>query len=159
MVKKKEVEKIVATNGSKRNVTDQDAIIGNQIKALRILLGLTQVSLSEILGITFQQVQKYEKGLNRISASMLWKLASTIGVNVSMFFPASEDVEGTAALKVAEKKQNFDFNFPGATAVENKEYGMLWRHYSSIKDVAVRKKIAALCASLAENENESQEQA
>ena len=74
----------------KRSTDDIDASIGEKIKAIRTFLGLTQVSLSRMMNITFQQVQKYEKGLNRISASMLYRLAKKLEVDISYFFADSD---------------------------------------------------------------------
>lgn len=59
-----------------------DIVLGGRIKRLRRELGMTQTGLGEALGITFQQVQKYENGANRISALMLLKLADALGVTV-----------------------------------------------------------------------------
>jgi transcriptional regulator with XRE-family HTH domain len=64
-----------------------DIEVGNSIKAHRLWRGLTQVDLGEALGVTFQQIQKYEKGTNRISASRLAQAAKVFGVPVSSFFP------------------------------------------------------------------------
>jgi transcriptional regulator with XRE-family HTH domain len=68
-----------------------DAHVGNRIRMRRQIVGMSQEKLGELLGITFQQVQKYEKGSNRISASRLYMTAKTLGVPVQFFF---EDIPG-----------------------------------------------------------------
>jgi transcriptional regulator with XRE-family HTH domain len=68
-----------------------DVHVGNRIRMRRQIVGTSQEKLGELLGITFQQVQKYEKGTNRISASRLYYCAKTLGVPVQFFF---EDLPG-----------------------------------------------------------------
>ena len=63
-----------------------DLYVGSRVRMRRSLLGMSQERLAEELGITFQQVQKYERGLNRIGASRLWDLAQVLGVNVDFFY-------------------------------------------------------------------------
>lgn len=88
-----------------RQVDDIDRHIGARIRERRIILGLSQQALGERLGLTFQQVQKYEKGVNRVSGSRLVKMARALGVTVESLLPdsvgASEGYEmhpGCAAL-------------------------------------------------------------
>ncbi len=68
-----------------------DAHVGKRIRHRRWMLGMTQQQLADRVGIKFQQIQKYETGMNRISASRLWDIAGALGVPVSYFF------EGLAA--------------------------------------------------------------
>ena len=63
-----------------------DALVGQRLQTLRIERGLSQTSLASCVGLTFQQVQKYEKGANRISASKLFQFATALGVEVAVFF-------------------------------------------------------------------------
>ena len=69
-----------------------DKYVGSRVRMRRIMLGMSQEKLGEALGLTFQQVQKYEKGSNRISASRLFYAAKILGVPVQAFF---EDLPGT----------------------------------------------------------------
>ncbi len=74
-----------------------DAHVGARIRMRRQLVNMSQERLGELLGITFQQVQKYEKGTNRISASRLFYASKTLGVPVQFFFdglPGAEDAGG-----------------------------------------------------------------
>lgn len=68
---------------TKKSPTVTDAAIGARVRSVRMALGISQEKLGEALGITFQQVQKYEKGTNRIPASRLVAIARTCGVSVS----------------------------------------------------------------------------
>ena len=70
-----------------------DAYIGARVRLRRLMLGMSQENLSGKLGVTFQQVQKYEKGLNRISASRLFELAQALAVPVGYFYEGLEDPE------------------------------------------------------------------
>jgi len=66
--------------------TDFDRIIASRVRAKRMLAGMSQEKLAEHLGLTFQQVQKYERGANRVSASKLYEIAGALGVPVGYFF-------------------------------------------------------------------------
>ena len=81
-----------------------DLHVGQRIRARRKALGVSQGRLAEALGLTFQQVQKYERGANRVSASKLWDIARTLQVDVSHFFSGLEDY----AAGVAEARAIFD---------------------------------------------------
>lgn len=64
-----------------------DEIIGRKVRAARLELGLSQSALAESIGVTFQQVQKYEKGVNRIAASTLYGIAKALRRPIDSFFP------------------------------------------------------------------------
>ncbi len=68
-----------------------DIYIGQRIRIRRRLLGLSQEALSKKMGITFQQVQKYERGLNRIGASRLWDIMQILGVDANYFFMGMDE--------------------------------------------------------------------
>ena len=70
-----------------------DVHVGKRIRHRRWMNGTTQQQLAEAVGIKFQQIQKYETGMNRVSASRLWDIANVLGVPVSFFF---EGIEGDA---------------------------------------------------------------
>lgn len=65
---------------------DVDALVGRQLRRRRRLLGLTQSQVAEAVGVRFQQIQKYECASNRMSVSMLWKLACVLDVDIGYFF-------------------------------------------------------------------------
>jgi len=71
-----------------------DIEVGHRIRIERLARGLSQTALANQLGVTFQQVQKYEKGVNRVGAGRLTKIAEVLGINVSAFFGSKELVGG-----------------------------------------------------------------
>ena len=73
-----------------------DAYIGARVRMRRLMLNMSQEVLSGQLGVTFQQVQKYEKGLNRISASRLFELAQALRVPVGYFYDGLDEADGVA---------------------------------------------------------------
>ena len=70
-----------------------DSHVGKRIRHRRWLVGVTQQQLAEKVGIKFQQIQKYETGANRVSASRLWDIAEALDVDVSFFFAGMEEEE------------------------------------------------------------------
>lgn len=71
-----------------------DLHVGRRVRVRRVLCGLSQTQLADQLGLTFQQLQKYESGANRISASKLWLLSQLLDVPVQWFFDGLEDPAG-----------------------------------------------------------------
>jgi len=67
-----------------------DVHVGKRIRHRRWMVGMTQQQLGEIVGIKFQQIQKYETGMNRVSASRLWDIAAALDVSISFFFEGLE---------------------------------------------------------------------
>lgn len=76
-----------------------DVHVGKRIRHRRWLVGMTQQQLAEKVGIKFQQIQKYETGMNRVSASRLWDIAAALSISVSFFFEGLDEVEASAALE------------------------------------------------------------
>ena len=74
-----------------------DVHVGKRIRHRRWTLGTTQQQLADSVGIKFQQIQKYETGANRVSASRLWDIATALGVPVSFFFEDMKDAEAAPA--------------------------------------------------------------
>lgn len=77
---------VMIKTGPATGIHPVDRHVGARVRARRELMGLSQSRLAEALGLTFQQVQKYERGANRISASKLWDIAHTLKVDVAYFF-------------------------------------------------------------------------
>ena len=124
-----------------------DGKVGFRIKLRRGMLRLTQEELAKKLGITFQQVQKYETGKDRVSSSRLWDLANALDVPVSFFF---EDLvqSGDVLQFAAPKKGNK--NTPSQSESEKEdELTELIRAYLQIKEDAVKKHLLELAKSLA----------
>lgn len=72
-----------------------DVHVGKRVRHRRWMVGMTQQQLGDIVGIKFQQIQKYETGMNRISASRLWDIARALGVSISFFFEGFDSEEDT----------------------------------------------------------------
>lgn len=96
-----------------------DVHVGNRIRLRRTLLGLSQEKLASLLGLTFQQVQKYERGMNRVGASRLWDIGKVLEVPVGFFYedmdeevakqsPRMFSLPDSTPLTLAEETENFD---------------------------------------------------
>lgn len=126
-----------------------DAHVGGQVKLRRAVVGMSQTELANRLGITFQQVQKYEKGANRIGASRLYLIAEILNVSVQSFFEGAESVVLDApgayegAKDVTVKKYEEFIRSPGGID--------LCKAFVSIDDPTVRKRIVALVKSVSVN--------
>lgn len=75
-----------------------DVYVGKRVRHRRWMVGMTQQQLAEKVGIKFQQIQKYETGMNRVSASRLWDISEALGVPVAFFF---DGIDATASADVA----------------------------------------------------------
>ncbi|ACB81901.1 transcriptional regulator, XRE family [Methylorubrum populi BJ001] len=119
-----------------RHTTEADRIVGLRITTLRKARGLSQTALGTAVGVTFQQVQKYEKGLNRVGAGRLSEIAHLLEVPVSAFF---EEADGATAQKQTEV---VDFlRVHGAVD--------LLRAFATIEDDQLRRKVLAIVRSVA----------
>lgn len=114
-----------------------DAFIGERVKQRRSALGMSQDKLGSYLGITFQQVQKYEKGVNRISASMLYTIATVLNTDVQYFIEGFND-ENSNSLNESNSPV-YEVNMQN-----QKESLDLLKAYYAIPDPAVRKKVIEL---------------
>lgn len=133
-----------------------DVHVGSRVRLRRTLLGLSQERLGEQLGLTFQQVQKYEKGSNRISASRLFRIGRILGVPVQFFF---EDMPADGSAPAGDGAAN-GCDRPGAADVLNGTEGLqLNKAFSEIRDPAVRRKIVELLKILARQNAENAEAA
>ena len=127
-----------------------DIHVGRRLRQKRTFLGLSQEAVGKQIGVTFQQIQKYERGINRMGASRLYDFSKALGVQVSYFFEGFGDYiqdEG-GALSAAE---------PNAAAFEheninNRETLEVMRAYYRIKNPAVRKRIVELIKAMATEE-------
>lgn len=120
-----------------------DVHVGRRLKSKRIMLGMSQEDLGQETGVTFQQIQKYERGLNRIGSSRLYEFSRILDIPVSFFFEGLYDDEEKKAQVAKEEKQLFEHE-----NLANKEVLGLIRAYNGIEDPQIRKKIYALTKSL-----------
>jgi transcriptional regulator with XRE-family HTH domain len=131
--------------GKRGRANPIDAHVGARVRLRRTLLGMSQEKLGEAIGLTFQQVQKYERGANRIGASRLFDLSRVLDVPVSFFY--DDMAEGTsvaAARGLAEAQTPFEGQELG-----KREILELARAFDKIKDEKVRRRILELTKSLA----------
>lgn len=84
---------------------DIDRHVGARIRERRIMLGLTQQQLADLIGVTYQQAHKYERGLNRVSAARLFQIARVLSVPVSHFFEGLEQDQTTAPRAAAPRER------------------------------------------------------
>lgn len=103
MSEKQETGRRDPLSGSSRRPLGVDAYVGLRLKTCRLIKGLSQEQMADCLGITFQQIQKYEKGINRISAGRLYEIARALDVKVSYFYDGF--VEDDVAACVAEDRR------------------------------------------------------
>jgi transcriptional regulator with XRE-family HTH domain len=136
-----------------------DIHVGKRLRLRRTLLGMSQERLGESLGLTFQQVQKYERGANRIGSSRLFELGQILDVPVSFFF---DDMPGTvggghgsggqgssgASAGLAEEGAAFEHDLDDGLSLDKRETLELIRAYYRIGDPAVRKRLFELTKAL-----------
>jgi len=118
-----------------------DAQVGTRLRNRRTLVGMSQQELGRRLGITFQQIQKYERGLNRIGAGRLFRISNILDVPVAYFFEEVEEggTPETATPEGASLKQ-----------LQSRETLELVRYYSSIPDKSIRSQILRMSKALAD---------
>ena len=122
-----------------------DVHVGGRVRLRRMLVGMSQEKLGDALNLTFQQVQKYEKGANRIGAGRLYRIAQLLGVSVQFFFDDAPDLAPGQAMGFAEADAApilMDF-------VSTPEGINLNRSFALIKDQGVRRRVVDLVRSIA----------
>ncbi|WP_425351028.1 helix-turn-helix domain-containing protein [Rhizobium sophoriradicis] len=125
-----------------------DIHVGSRIRLQRTLIGLSQTTLAEGLGITFQQVQKYEKGTNRVGSSRLQAIANILGVPVSWFF--EEGPGGSSSPLEPELGAGREI----AQFLNSVEGLALNRAFVKIQDDKIRRKLVNLVKTLAKESSE-----
>ena len=113
---------------------DVDRYVGARMRQRRIMLGLTQHQMAELIGVTYQQAHKYEKGINRVAAGRLYGIAQALGVEVGYFFEGLQTAGGFVS---PQQRMLLD----------------LARNYLNIPVAAHQKAVVALTRALAEGEN------
>ena len=121
-----------------------DRKIGQRVRSRRLEIGMSQERLAELLGVTFQQVQKYEKGVNRIAASRLHDIAQALEMPAAKFF------EGLVSGRAAHDSRHDRTDDVLATP----EGAQLVALFSSIKSLKVRRRVVELVKALADEANE-----
>jgi transcriptional regulator with XRE-family HTH domain len=128
-----------------------DVHVGRRLRERRAVLGMSQERLGELLGVTFQQVQKYERGANRIGSSRLLQIGRALDVPVSFFFEGAPETIAAAPGLADDGAPGFDHaGAPGGEPeVDSREVLELARAYGRIADDAVRRRLLDLARALA----------
>ena len=123
----------------KDRINPIDTHVGSRVRLWRLMLGMSQEKLGEHLGITFQQIQKYEKGANRIGASRLQQIARVLNTPVAFFFEDAPGNQPPAAGFAETESPDYVGDF-----LSSSEGLQLNRAFVKIKDAKVRRKIIEL---------------
>lgn len=134
---------------NKKKPNPIDIHVGSRIRLRRNMLGMSQEKLGESLGITFQQIQKYEKGTNRVGASRLQAIASILNVPVAFFFEDAPGRETGNSGGLAEDSTTYVVDF-----LNSPEGLQLNRAFVRINDPKVRRKVVDLVKALAADDEE-----
>ncbi len=121
--------------------------MGSRVKLRRMALEISQDTLGKSMGVTFQQIQKYEKGVNRISASKIYELAGQLEVPIQYFFDGYVDGPSYGAGFAEDIESD-----PFMDLIQSPEGIQLCRYFASIKDPKVKRRVLDLVKSIAETE-------
>jgi len=116
-----------------------DIQVGQRLRQARTLAGMSQGRLGEAVGVTFQQVQKYEKGLNRIGASRLMQFSNILNVTPAYFFDGIQPVDGEPGSTPAQPSNSFDYG-----EASQRQALELVRHFGMLSDMNLRTSILEL---------------
>jgi transcriptional regulator with XRE-family HTH domain len=132
--------------GNKRSADTRDLEIARRIRAIRLERGLSQTELGALIGVTFQQIQKYEKGANRVASGRLHRLCEALDVPITFFYAA-----------VADEDANTDSVDVGLGFLETAGAVRLVRAFSRVKDPEMRRTLVELAEGIAGPETASPE--
>ena len=129
-----------------------DAHIGGRVRLRRMTMGVSQERLGAALGVTFQQVQKYEKGLNRIGAGRLYRISRILEVPVAYFYEGLPHLNGAAAAESAGHEADRE-SAEILSFLSTPEGYSLSRAFTRIEDGATRRRLVELVRTIAEAES------
>jgi transcriptional regulator with XRE-family HTH domain len=132
---------------TKKSPNPIDRHVGSKVRMRRMLIGMSQEKLGGALGLTFQQVQKYEKGTNRIGASRLHRIANVLGVPIEFFYEGAPQGNLTAGFAEASSSAYVSDFLSTAEGVQ------LVKAFVAVKDPKIRRKIVELIKTLAGHED------
>ena len=147
-------EEIKSPRGRKPGSSEPDPVdihVGARLRTRRTLLGMSQERLAEAIGLTFQQVQKYEMGKNRISASRLYQFAQILDVSISYFFEGYDQPESGHTDSSNGLSDTIQEGFIPENVMNERETLELIRVYYSIKEPKLRKDLLKWLRQMAEN--------
>ena len=129
---------------NKKKPNPIDIHVGGRVRLRRMMLGMSQEKLGEQLGITFQQIQKYEKGTNRIGASRLQHISTVLSVPVSFFFEDAPPTPTLAGGMAEAPSSDYVVDF-----LSSSEGLQLNKAFVRIKDSKIRRRLVDLVVTLA----------
>jgi transcriptional regulator with XRE-family HTH domain len=132
---------------TKKTPNPTDKHVGSRVRMRRMMLGMSQEKLGDALGLTFQQVQKYEKGTNRIGASRLQQIAHFLQVPVSFFFEGAPDLPAGPAGMLEAPSPSYVSDF-----LATSDGLALTKAFMRIKDPKLRRRIVDLVSQIAGEE-------
>ena len=138
MIKKGNPDKKEDAYGARGRPQAGDIYVGGRVRERRTMLGMSQEKLGEALGLTFQQIQKYERGTNRIGAGRLHHISEILGVPINYFF---EEIPRSFGEKQEKSRLVNARTVCDNDPVANRETRELIRAYYGIKDPAVRRRL------------------
>ena len=128
-----------------------DRIVGQRLRWRRRELRLTQEQLGEKLGLTFQQVQKYEKGVNRISAGRLFEMSQVLGITITYFYEGIDEMMGLSRRLIVHEDEH-----PPSLPVMDGEAMDLVKAFQNIDDKSLRRSLLeTIRAAAATNESDT----
>ncbi len=126
-----------------------DTHVGGRVRLRRTMLGMSQDKLADSLGLTFQQIQKYEKGVNRIGASRVFEISRVLGVPIQFFY---DDYDADTGRSYGFAEAGPDDGAAMMELLSTPEGVQLCKHFASIRDPKIRKRVLELVNSLSDGE-------
>lgn len=128
---------------------DVDVFVGKRLRLRRTMMGLSQEAVAKAVNITFQQVQKYEKGANAMNANRLFEFARFMNVPVAYFFEGLDSFSSSSANSGFAESEADKFEHKGR--VSDRESLEMMKAFKRIKEQVIRKRLADLVRAVAEN--------
>ena len=125
-----------------------DVHVGGRVRLRRTMVGMSQDKLADSLGLTFQQIQKYEKGVNRIGASRVFEISRILGVPIQFFF---DDYDADTGRSYGFAEAGPDDGAAMMELLNSPEGVQLCKHFASITDPKIRKRVLELVKSLSDD--------
>jgi transcriptional regulator with XRE-family HTH domain len=130
--------------------------VGRRVRLRRMLIDMSQEKLGALLGLTFQQVQKYEKGVNRIGAGRLFEMSKMLGVKIDYFYDGVDEEKSSSVSRNGADKND---NPPVMEFVSSGEGMQLSLAYMRIKDAKLRKRVLELVKEIADERRDGEAKA
>ena len=143
----KALQRAKAPSMTKRVLNPTDKHVGSRVRMRRIMLGMSQEKLGDSLGLTFQQVQKYEKGTNRIGASRLQQISNALQVPIAFFFEGGPNVSGRPGAAPGLPSPGYVSDF-----LSTSDGLALTKAFMNIKNAKIRRHIVNLVELLVEKQ-------